>query len=470
LNIIIYFKMYDLNDSVTQQFSLEYSTYTQIGDPNKKERVLGNQILLNEGITKSNYYAAQIQQIMMVFAFTLGDTLQPMILLDNKYYNIAKESAGSMNASILAIDLPVRILLAPLYGALADHFGRRPMFIYSIISLSLGFLTAPFHSKVFPGYMISRLLMVNGAICSLVLPFNADYVDNSSKGRAAGIAYTVGAGGALIASAMLIIFQKLEFSLGKIYLIVGTIILVCGFLNSIWLKGGRTYYKPSYEDSENTDRIVPKLSFREKLEVIRSDIKHNAWIIVAFFLSLLGSADFYIITTIFVLYIKSFYGENTEAAEAIANQQASTLQGIFFTFAVIFCVIYGYMIDAKNKARLLLIILTTAAIAFFSFTLVSSPYSIVLYTSVILASVSLPGVITFATFLAYRHFTPENRGILTGISAVFGVTGVATVMILGGYLFDNWTRNGPFLLYFILIVFTICIIFFLKSKRKIRDS
>jgi len=64
-------------------------------------------------------------------------------------------------------------------------------------------------------------------------------------------------------------------------------------------------------------------------------------------LSLLGSADFYIITTIFVLYVKSFYPDPSSASQA--NQQATILQGIFFTFAVVFCVIYGFLIDKMNN-------------------------------------------------------------------------------------------------------------------------
>jgi MFS family permease len=465
--------MYDLNHQVTEKLSWEFSNYSKIdgyNDSDKRETVFGGQIILNEGISKKNYFAAQLQQVIMVLAFTLADTLQPMILLDKGYYNVALTNAGRVNASILAVDLPVRIILAPLYGALSDHFGRRALFVYSTISLALGFFSAPFHVSIFPGYLMSRLLIVNGAICSLVLPFNADYVDNASKGRAAGIAYTVGAGGALIASLLLTFLQQIGFSLGDIYILVAFIILVTGLLTSIWLKGGNTYFKQTFENLDQETRIVRKLTFREKVELVTSDIRHNAWIIVAFLLSLLGSADFYIITTIFVLYIKSFYDENIPGAESIANQQATVLQGIFFAFAVIFCVIYGILIDKRSQARLLLVVLSTAAAAFLSFLLVTSPSSITLYLSVVLASVSLPGIFTFASFLAYRHFTAENRGIMMGISAIFGVIGVVTVMILGGYLFDNWTRNGPFLLYFMLILITLIIVLFLRSKRRITDS
>jgi len=73
-------------------------------------------------------------------------------------------------------------------------------------------------------------------------------------------------------------------------------------------------------------------------------MKENKWIFVAMMLSLLGSADFYILTTIFVLYIKSFY-PSTDEGQYFANQQATLMQGVFFTFAVIFCIVYGFLID-----------------------------------------------------------------------------------------------------------------------------
>jgi len=108
---------------------------------------------------------------------------------------------------VLTYDLPTRIIFAPLYGALADHFGRRPLLIYGICSLFAGFLTAPLHEDVIPGYLSSRMLIINGAICILVLPFNADYVDDETKGRAAGIAYTFSSAGAVIASFFLVGLQ-----------------------------------------------------------------------------------------------------------------------------------------------------------------------------------------------------------------------------------------------------------------------
>mmetsp|Transcript_20330 Transcript_20330/g.17609 ORF Transcript_20330/g.17609 Transcript_20330/m.17609 type:complete len:93 (+) Transcript_20330:551-829(+) len=91
-----------------------------------------------------------------------------------------------------------------------------------------------------------------------------------------------------------------------------------------------------------------------------------------------------------------------------------------------------------------------------------------LYFAVLIASLSLPGVFTFASFLSYRHYSPSHRGVLMGISAIFGVAGVVTVMVIGGYLFDSWDRNGPFNLYFILILITLGMVLYYKLTKKIK--
>eukprot|EP00330_Aristerostoma_sp_ATCC50986_P011365 CAMPEP_0114575726 /NCGR_PEP_ID=MMETSP0125-20121206/563_1 /TAXON_ID=485358 ORGANISM="Aristerostoma sp., Strain ATCC 50986" /NCGR_SAMPLE_ID=MMETSP0125 /ASSEMBLY_ACC=CAM_ASM_000245 /LENGTH=130 /DNA_ID=CAMNT_0001763679 /DNA_START=168 /DNA_END=560 /DNA_ORIENTATION=- len=130
-----------------------------------------------------------------------------MIILDKNYYDDDKSKIGEINAKILAFDLPFRILFAPLYGTLSDRFGRKAMYYYALFSLLAGFVTAPMHDTIFPGYLFSRLLIINGGVCWLVLPFNADYVDNEYKGRAAGIAYTVGAMGAVVAAFALVVLQ-----------------------------------------------------------------------------------------------------------------------------------------------------------------------------------------------------------------------------------------------------------------------
>jgi len=110
-------------------------------------------------------------------------------------------------------------------------------------------------------------------------------------------------------------------------------------------------------------------------------------------------------------------------------------------------------------------VLIGSAVSFLAFCYVSSPDDPLLYLAILVAGVSLPGIFTFASYLSYKHFSPEHRGILMGISAIFGVTGVVIVMVLGGYLFDTWSRNGPFLLYFMLISITAIIVALLKIFR-----
>lgn len=134
---------------------------------------------------------------------------------------------------------------------------------------------------------------------------------------------------------------------------------------------------------------------------------------------------------------------------------------------MVFCIIYGFLIDKVKQSKLLIIILSVAAISFFSFNGVEGAHDYILYFSVLVASVALPGIFTFASFLSYRYYSPEHRGILMGISAIFGVAGVVTVMVIGGFLFDSWSRNGPFILYALLILITLGMVIWYKVRGKI---
>mmetsp|Transcript_6268 Transcript_6268/g.5692 ORF Transcript_6268/g.5692 Transcript_6268/m.5692 type:complete len:140 (+) Transcript_6268:275-694(+) len=136
--------------------------------------------------------------------------------------------------------------------------------------------------------------------------------------------------------------------MGTIYVLVSLLILGCGIINSWYVKPGKYYLKPASssprKDALQEGQFQESMSFCDKMKSVKSDLQNNAWVVIALFLSALGSADFYVITTIFVLYIKSFYGDSEED-EMMANQEASILQGIFFSFAVIFCVLYGFLVD-----------------------------------------------------------------------------------------------------------------------------
>jgi MFS family permease len=422
----------------------------------KKISLFNGQIVLNEDISVLNYICAQIQQLIMTFVFTSMDTLQPMILIDKTYYNIDKAHAGATNAHILLYDLPARMVIAPLYGALCDILGRRIMLSYGVISVFIGFMMVPLDTEVFPWYLGSKLLITNGCCALLITPLNADYIDDSTKGRAAGMAYTVGAAGALLGATTIGLLSAMDMSLGNIYWTIGITILVLGLINNLGLKGGNTYYK-------NKDvSLLPALhlSLLQKFKNAWKEVDKNPWIMIAFILSSLGSADFYIFTTIFVLYLKSFY-PNTEAAEDLANSQATLFQSIFFACSLAFCVAYGFLIDRVNHFKLLITILVVTAVGFALVPLVQSPEDPMLMVMLLITSVGLPGVFTFACYSAIRYFPREHRGTLNGIVGVFGVLGVIGVMIAGGYLFDTWHRSGPFVLYDGMVIFSIIAVMYL---------
>ena len=115
--------------------------------------------------------------------------------------------------------------------------------------------------------------------------------------------------------------------------------------------------------------------------------------------------------------------------------------------------------------KLLFTILIISIVGFSLIPFIQNPDDILLKIMLIVTSIGLPGIFTFACFTSIRYFPSEHRGTLNGIVGIFAVCGAAIVMILGGYLFDRWNRSGPFILYDCLLIMSTIWLFIIYATK-----
>lgn len=112
------------------------------------------------------------------------------------------------------------------------------MLIYGAFGLLSGFLITPSQNSIYPGFIIGKILESNGATALLALPFNADYVNDESKGKATGITITFSALGALLGNLILKILFNFDINLKNCYIISGVFFFTCIILYSFGIKSG----------------------------------------------------------------------------------------------------------------------------------------------------------------------------------------------------------------------------------------
>jgi len=418
-------------------------------------------IRLNPGVSTKNFISSQLHYMIMVFFMSSGDALQPLILLDKNYYNLEKSHSGTTLSYILFVQLVLKIMTAIIYGHFNDRFGRKTMLIYGSLSLFTGFLIAPLWKNVFPGFIIAKALTSNGSTALATLPFIADYVHNETKGKANALGVALSTLGAFFANITIKILLLCHVPLGHCYWVIAFIGLTASILNSFGLKEVPRSDEKKIVEPEDTQ------SFGRNLKEALKEFKTNGWLTIGLFLQILGNADFYIVTTILALYVKSMFPPETD--DNVSNIALNNVQSCIFAPAFISNFIYGYAIDKHNKIMHSITFALGGGIIAFTMTFfVGNPYDWKLYVACMLLGGTLTGIYILANFLGSRYYSANKRGIMFGIQTLIGYIGYVIIASGGGFLFDHWTHNAPFVLYTILLSVALILIFmiyFLKIKR-----
>jgi MFS family permease len=81
---------------------------------------------------------------MLSFVFVSIDSLQPMLLQQRFSVDKKHQLESSKNSLVIAFDIAVKIMVAPLFGYLADRLGRKIVNGYGIIIIVISMTLMPF--------------------------------------------------------------------------------------------------------------------------------------------------------------------------------------------------------------------------------------------------------------------------------------------------------------------------------------
>ena len=414
-------------------------------------------IILNKGISKTNYFCSLIHFLLMTFIFVSVDTLQPMLFKSSSYLNVTKDDIGSENARILLIDIIVKIIFAPIYGISADKFGRTRVLIIGYITMFIAIFLMPFSSNIYPQFCIFRMIYAQGTMAITTVPLLADYVENSTKGRGSAINVIMASLGAVISAYLIDNFLVNHMSLGTSGIIVSICILVIGITYSAGLKHGKYYQKKHIQPSLKSNLTIGFLAA----------IK-NKWILLGYITSFLGRSNSIVLTLFLNLWVKSFY-PNTDNGDVQANIQAETLAGISYTIILLFSIFYGVLVEKWNKFAILAISYVFCIIGMNLFWICQDSKSVLCYCILAIVGVGFSGLDTISLYLINKYAWEDHRGKINGVASLFGVLGILIISLLGGYLFDIWDRNSPFLIFEIFTAVGLVVlikIFFTRVKKK----
>jgi len=447
-----------LDQEQSSSTSEKVSLNKPLADPSLEleiyEKVVFGKLALNSGISAANFYAWWFQLILVGMVLASMSNLEPEFLRTK--FGVSETDVGSVEALLLLIDYGFKIFCAPFFGFFIDYFGRKSIFAVCGVLSIVGFMLLPLASTVYTTYLPFKCLISAGMIGMQLLPIQADYIQNTSKGYSAGLTYAIVFIGAGIGASVINICSS--WSLEVTYLAIGGIVGVIGVIVMMLMKPGNTYYL------NNKKEETVKQSLNEKLTEIKVAIKEIPWIPIGMLCTMLGNADFYIITTGMTLWMQGLTRDGTSSSAA---SNASLYQMIFYGLSGVSSLLYGLIIQKSNLIKFLVVSMTVSLLGLGFVLLVDGPDSVYLYILFGIEGLSLPGIFLFATFSAARYNPAKHRGALTGIANVIGMVGAVLILVIGGELYDQGIYDAAYLLYAGLLlsclVGSLCI--YAKTKK-----
>ncbi|MBP6725578.1 MAG: MFS transporter, partial [Halioglobus sp.] len=122
--------------------------------------------------------------------------LQPGLL---QVMGIAPGRQAMLTGYLSAMQELILIVLLGVMGALADRYGRKPIYIFGLLTTSAGFILYPFAASI-AELVLYRIIVACGsaAMIGMMVTVIADYSRNSTRGKANGLQGLVATFGAFL--------------------------------------------------------------------------------------------------------------------------------------------------------------------------------------------------------------------------------------------------------------------------------
>ena len=382
--------------------------------------------------------------VLMVTAFM--DMVGVLMVVPLLPFFVKDMGAGGLVVGLLVSSFSVaQLLMAPVWGRMSDHYGRRPALLIGMTASCIAFVIFAFANSLWLLFVMRLVQGAGGGTVSVIQAYVADALE--PKDRAKGLGWLSAATNAGVALGPVLGGLALTF-LGKRgpgLLAAGLCLINIAFM---W-----RFLRESRDMTEAAEsRGKPKVPGRSRQAVWRvaSHPAEPASRLIWIYAIAIGA--FQGITSILALYLALRFGVT-----------AHTI-GYFFAYIGVISVVaralvLGKAVDYFGEARLSRIGSTLLALGLGLLPFMQRASNPVLtYVPLALAVALLPLGTAFTfpcvTALLSRVVPSSERGLYMGVQQTFGGASRVMFPIVYGFLFDRVVEL-PFLLGAVLVVFTI---------------
>lgn len=384
---------------------------------------------------------------------------QPFLLAEVLRLDASRQGVVSGNLNF-AGEIVI-IVTVGLWGSLSDRVGRRRITAAGFLLAAAGLLLYG-ASQSISGLLLARVVYAAGiaAVSTMLITLMADYVRDSSRGKATGLLGVMNGLGAMTAALFLLQLPSAFMSAGMdaesaAQATYGTMTAVAVLIGVAMYAGLR---KDAAAARERRAPLLRRLA--EGFAEARREV-----IALAYAASFLARGNLAVVGTFFTLWA-SVYGTaelGLTAAEAIAR--GGGVLAVSYAASLLSAPLFGLLSDRVNRVSALACALLVSAAGYGGALFLENPFSPATVVCLVIIGMAEVGCIITSGVLIAERAPDRIRGSVIGVFTLSGAVGILIASLIGGYLFDHWRMTGPFAFFGLIaaLIFVWALSFRLRS-------
>ena len=362
-------------------------------------------------------------------------------LLFGAILGVAESDFGRLAGTLTFYhEIVVLICIAPI-GALSDKIGRRPLYMMAFLLIGLGHFLYPLAETEEELLMYRLVFAVGTASASAMLAAVAnDYPVESSRAKMIAATMLFNAVGMVVLTGVFKNlpdwYQNAGYDIATSVRYTRWTVSACCMLVAASVIFGLKKGAPS-----QTKNRAPMLA------TIKVGIQQarKPRIALSYVAAVVSRGDLAVLSTFFTTWL-FLEGRDRGMTATEAMSGGFTFYIVVQAAALVAAPVIGIMLDRIDRVIGLIIGMILAGAGYLSLALVADPLGKEMYFAAILIGFGEISANLASLSLVGKEAPAEGRGAVIGMFSLFGALGILLVAKIGGVLFDEVSRIGPFML------------------------
>lgn len=395
-------------------------------------------LMMQPGVRPKHLFALFFASFFGIASMSFINTSQPYVLTEILGVPLDQQGTVSGNLTIIQ-EIVLLSILGPI-GALSDKWGRKPLYVGAFVLMSFAYIIYPLAASVMMLYFF-RIFFAAGCAGNIVmLPSVAnDYPQEGCRAKMIATCFIFNGLGLVILISLMkdvpVRFQDMGIdpvTAGRYWLWIMTgVCMTVALVLLIFLKPGSPHQLDKREGLLTTFKIGIAAA-------------KNPRIALSYAGAAASRGDLSVMSTFFTLWL---FQVGVDQGLTSAEAQQTALKFYVFVQAVSLPVapLAGWLLDRIDRLVGVAIAMAIAFVGYGSLWLLDNPIGNAMFACAAIIGAAEMFANLSATSLVGKEAPERGRGAVLGMWSWCGAFGILVVAFVGGYLFDNVTRVGPFL-------------------------